>query len=147
MPLDRSLFGRDLAVAEVEVEGEDVDDFADAIGDYHPAYADRTATPPTFPVVLQMKASDMYGVLAKLGFDDLHRVLHGEQEFEYYSPPRVGERLKLRYRVVDAVQREGRRGTMEIITFETIAERASGERVYTSRAKLVYLPERGMEGR
>lgn len=144
MTLDRSLVEKASATAEFEYTAEDVAIFAAVIGDSHPAYADRAATPPTWPIAPQMKSGVVSQLLNSLNLD-FRRVLHGEQEFEYYSPLRSAEHLTLRSHVSDVQQRQGKRGPMDIITIETTAERKDGEKVFVSWTRTVYLPEPNKE--
>ena len=103
MALDQSFVGRKYPPTEpYEVGREKIREFADAIGDPNPAYRDADAAralghpdviaPPTFPVVLSMRASAQVVADPELGLD-YSRVVHGEQRFVYSRPVRAGDRL------------------------------------------------------
>ncbi len=103
MGLDASFIGRTYPPTEpYEVGREKIREFADAIGDPNPAYRDVEAAkalghpdvvaPPTFPVVISMRAGDQIVRDPALGLD-FSRVVHGEQRFVYARPVRAGDRL------------------------------------------------------
>jgi len=103
MPLDPAFIGRSYPpTSPYEVGREKIREFAEAIGDPHPAYVDPDAAralghhdvvaPPTFPVVVTMTASRLVVDDPDLGLD-YSRVVHGEQRFVYTRPVHAGDRL------------------------------------------------------
>jgi acyl dehydratase len=103
MALDASFVGRSYPPTEpYEVGREKIREFADAIGDHSPVYRDVAAAeklgypdviaPPTFPIVVSMRANAQVVVDPDLGLD-YSRVVHGEQRFVYSRPVRAGDRL------------------------------------------------------
>ena len=128
------------------VEPGKVEEFARAIGDEDPVYRDpevardrgfeAVPAPLTF-----VRTSDFpryrTGAEVELGFRPEYR-LHGEQAYEYDRPLVVGDTLTGETVVVDAYEREGRRGgTMTFAEVETEYRDASGERVLVSRATVI----------
>ena len=98
------------------VEGGKVREFGRAVHDDH-ADGEAGVAPPTFPVVLSADFIDrlVNGIL-KL---DLQRTVHGEQEYEYRRPLRVGEMVRCRARIVGDQVKQGRRGgAMRIVVSE-----------------------------
>jgi acyl dehydratase len=106
MPLDQSFLGRTYPLTEpYQVSREKIREFADAIGDPHPAYRDRAAAqalghpdviaPPTFAIVMSMRASHQVVRDPELGLD-YSKVVHGEQQFHYQRPIRAGDVLRVR---------------------------------------------------
>jgi acyl dehydratase len=81
---------------------EKIREFATAIGDLNPAFHDVGAAralgypdlvaPPTFPVVMAMKAATAAVQDPGLGLD-YTRVVHGEQRFAYSRPVVAGDEL------------------------------------------------------
>jgi acyl dehydratase len=81
---------------------EKIREFATAIGDLNPAFHDVDAAralgypdlvaPPTFPVVMAMKAATAAVQDPGLGLD-YTRVVHGEQRFAYSRPVVAGDEL------------------------------------------------------
>ncbi|MGH8869169.1 MAG: FAS1-like dehydratase domain-containing protein [Actinomycetes bacterium] len=113
MPLDPSFVGRAYpATAPYEVGREKIREFAEAIGDPNPAYRDvesarelghpDVVAPPTFPIVVTLRASDQVVADPALGLD-YSRVVHGDQRFVATRPVRAGDRLVVRT-TVDAIR-------------------------------------------
>jgi acyl dehydratase len=143
MPLDQSFIGRTYPPTEpYEVGREKIREFADAIGDPNPAYRDRAAAeklgypdviaPPTFPVVLSMRASAQVVTDPELGLD-YSRVVHGEQRFVYTRPIRAGDRLT----VVVTVDNIRSAGGNDILTTRGEVSTVDGEPVVTTHQTLV----------
>ena len=113
MPLDQSFVGRTYPPTEpYEVGREKIREFADSIGDLNPVYRDRAAAqalgypdviaPPTFPIVITMRAAAQVVQDPALGLD-YSKVVHGEQRFTYVRPIQAGDVLQVKV-VVDAVR-------------------------------------------
>jgi acyl dehydratase len=143
MALDQSFVGRTYPPTEpYEVGREKVREFADAIGDPNPAYRDRAAAeklgyadviaPPTFPVVLSMRASAQVVGDPELGLD-YSRVVHGEQRFVYTRPVRAGDRLT----VAVTVENIRSAGGNDILTTRGEVSTVDGEPVVTTYSTLV----------
>ena len=103
MALDQSFVGRTYPpTAPYEVSRAKIREFAEAVGDLHPAYLDPEAAkalghsdviaPPTFPIVMSMPAGDQAAMDPELGLD-YARVVHGDQRFVYQRPLRAGDRI------------------------------------------------------
>lgn len=105
MALDQSFVGRSYPpTAPYEVGREKIREFAEAVGDSHPAYTDPQAArrlghpdviaPPTFVFSLAYRAAEQVVRDPKLGLD-YDRVVHREQQFAYTRPVRAGDRLSV----------------------------------------------------
>ncbi|MBI1350481.1 MAG: MaoC family dehydratase [Actinomycetales bacterium] len=103
MPLNEAFLGRVFPPsAPYQVGREKIREFASAIGDANPAFHDVEAAralgypdviaPPTFAVVLALKASTAAVKDPELGLD-YSRVVHGEQTFAYSRPIVAGDEL------------------------------------------------------
>ncbi|HET8577721.1 MAG TPA: MaoC family dehydratase N-terminal domain-containing protein, partial [Methylomirabilota bacterium] len=102
--------GKEYPPFAVTVERGKIKEFARAIGDLSPFYLDDAVgrasewgdiiAPPTFPVTFRHEAASSEALLVDLGVD-VSRLLHGEQEFEYFKPIRPGDTLLVRTRVTD----------------------------------------------
>lgn len=140
MPIDRSNIGRTFPpTPQYEVGRENIREFADAIGDPHPAYRDRAAArvlghpdviaPPTFPIVLTYAANlpllDEFGIA-------LRNLVHGNQRFAYARPIRAGDCLTCVVTIEDV-------RTMDGAYFLTTRGEVSadGEHVVTAWCSLV----------
>ena len=66
-------------------------------------------------------------------------ILHGEQEFEYFAWPKVGDTLEAASTITDVYEKERSNGTtMEFYVLETVWKHAdSGEPAVTSKFTLV----------
>jgi hypothetical protein len=117
---------------QVRIEAGPVRVFAQALADDDPVYSGADApVPPTFPFVMSYWGSMGQGGAAGLPIDQLRQrglILHGEQEFEYVSWPRVGDVLEGTTRCLDVYEKEGSSGVMEFYVTETEWKNtASGE--------------------
>ncbi|WP_181313088.1 FAS1-like dehydratase domain-containing protein [Nocardioides campestrisoli] len=131
MPLDDSLVGSSLPpTPPYAVTAEAVADFAAATGGRHVG----GPAPATFPIVLAFEA--MQAFLDAEGLD-LHRIVHGEQRFDYRRPVLVGDTLTATL-TVSSLRRIG--GNDIIGTTSTLTDEA-GELVCTASATLVYRGE------
>jgi acyl dehydratase len=143
MPLDQSFVGRTYPPTEpYEVGREKIREFADAIGDLNPAYRDRAAAqalgypdviaPPTFPIVVSMRASALVVRDPALGLD-YSKVVHGEQQFVYRRPIHAGDVLQVRC-TVESIRSVGGN---EIMTTRGDVSTVDGELVVTAISTLV----------
>ena len=113
-----------LAEWVVPVDWMKVRDFARAVGDDHGEGA-AAAPPPTFPVVLN--ADFIERLVTEILPLDRSRTVHGEQDYEYLRPLRVGERVRCRARIASDTTKEGKRGgAMRIIVVEIEMSEAEG---------------------
>ncbi len=132
------MIGRELSTGSATIDGEHVAAFAAALGDPNPAYRGPGATAPlTYPIAFmaQAMAGGMDAFL-ELGLNFM-TLVHGEQEFEYRRPLRVGETLTLTGRVGDVYEKSGSSGTLDFVVLETEAKDAEGKPVFFSRNTLI----------
>jgi acyl dehydratase len=143
MALDPSFAGRTYPPTEpYEVGREKVREFADAVGDPHPAYRSREAAqalghpdviaPPTFPIVLSMRAMEQVVMDPDLGLD-YTRVVHGEQRFTYTRPVCAGDVLTS----VVSVETIRSMAGNDMITVRADIVTLDGEPVVTARSMLL----------
>jgi acyl dehydratase len=143
VPLDQSFVGRSYPASDpYEVGREKIREFADAIGDPNPVFRDADAAkaaghpdviaPPTFPILISMKAQRVVVLDPELGLD-YSRVVHGEQGFHHHRPIRAGDRL------VAIVHVDGIRVAAgnDMMTTRTEIMTEDGEPVVTAMATLV----------
>jgi acyl dehydratase len=159
MPLDKSWIGRKGGRARIVIERAPVANFARAVKDFNPVYADRDAAkaagfddipvPPTFLIgasywgtyaELQPKDNavnpqvEVVGEYGKMG----GLLLHGEQTFTYERPLKVGDVLDLETEIVDTYEKTGGTGTMTFtITDTTYRDAETGELVATARNNFI----------
>ena len=96
MPPSKDLIGRELSTGTATIDAEHVAAFAAALRDDNPAYRGAGATaPPTYPIAFMTQAmAGGMDTFLELGLNFM-TLVHGEQEFEYVRPLRVGETLTL----------------------------------------------------
>jgi hypothetical protein len=138
------LKGQRSGTQKVIIERGPVRVFAAALGDADPVYdGDAAPAPPTFPFVMPYWGSLGTGGAAGLPIEKLRgpgrAILHGEQEFEYFRWPRVGDVLEGISTITDVYEKErSNGGKMEFYVTETEWKDAvSGEPVVTAKFTLV----------
>ena len=144
MNLDKSIIGLEGSPFSVEVEKRHIRQFANAIGDPNPLYTDEEyakntfyegiIVPPTFLIALSSEGDQ---IPLKL---DEKRMLHGEQEFIYHRPIRLGDRLICQSKVADLYEKEGNSGKMQFLVLDTEFKDEDGELVAISRVNIIYRP-------
>jgi acyl dehydratase len=141
--LDQSFVGRKYPpTVPYEVGREKIREFADAIGDPNPAYRDPEAAralghpdviaPPTFGIVLSMRAAAQVVLDPELGLD-YSRVVHGEQRFVHARPIRAGDRLTVTVSVENIRAAAGN----DLVTTRGEVATVDGEPVFTAYSTLV----------
>ena len=124
MALDE-LKGQTMGTQKVAIERGPVRVFADALMDDDPVYReDGAPVPPTFPFVMSYWGSLGQGGAAGLPIEKLRgpgrAILHGEQEFEYYRWPKVGDVLEGSMTITDVYEKErSNGGKLEFYVTET----------------------------
>jgi acyl dehydratase len=143
MALNPDFVGRSYAPEGTYVVGrEKIREFAAAIGDDNPAFVDVSAArelgygdlvaPPTFAVILSLKASGSVVRDPELGLD-YSRVVHGEQRFEFTRPIVAGDELMVTTTIESIRTMAGN----DMITTRGDVATVAGEPVVTTRALLV----------
>lgn len=143
MALDQSFVGRSYpANRPYEVGREKIREFAESIGDVHPAYTDPEAAralgypdviaPPTFVFAITFVAAGQVIRDPELGLD-YSRVVHGDQKFSYRRPVRAGDLLS----VTSTIETIRSMAGNDILDIRGEVRDADGEHVVTAYTKLV----------
>jgi acyl dehydratase len=142
MPLNQELKGKEYQEVEFVVERDRVAQFDDAIGEDAPVFRDpQTAkemgydeqlAPPTFVTAMQIMTSGQVVLDQELGLN-YSLVVHGEQEYEWLRPVKVGEKLRATPRIADIYAR----GPNEFLVIEADIKDQSGETVVIARSTLL----------
>jgi acyl dehydratase len=134
----KDMIGRVLSTGSATVTAEHVATFADALGDSNARYRGASAiAPPTYPIAFMVQAmSGGMETFLELGLNFM-TLVHGEQEFEYVRPIKVGETLTLTGRIGDIYEKTGSSGTLDFVTLETEAKDEAGQLVFYSRNVLI----------
>jgi hypothetical protein len=146
MALDE-LKGTALGVQRVVIERAPVPVFARSLGDDPAPYKrDGAPVPPTFPFVMAYWGT-VDGEVQGLPIADLRKrgmILHGEQEFTYHRPPKVGDVLEGRRIISDVYEKDTSSALMEFYVMETDWRDAeSGEPVVTDKFTLIVRAKKG----
>jgi acyl dehydratase len=143
MALDQSFVGRSYPPTRpYEVGREKIREFAEAIGDTHPAYTDPEAAralghldviaPPTFVFSITFAAAGEVVRDPELGLD-YSRVVHGDQRFAFQRPVRAGDLLSVTSTIETVKSMAGN----DIVDVRGDVWDADGELVVTAHTKLV----------
>ncbi|MFD9907428.1 MaoC family dehydratase N-terminal domain-containing protein [Streptomyces sp. NPDC059063] len=143
MALDQSFVGRSYPpTTPYEVGREKIREFAVAVGDANPAYADQQAAkalghpdvlaPPTFVFAITYKAAGQVISDPQLGLD-FSRVVHGDQKFAYTRPVYAGDRLTVTSTIETIKSVAGN----DILDIRGEVHDEAGEHVVTAWTKLV----------
>jgi acyl dehydratase len=143
MAVDQSYIGRVYPpTTPYEVGREKIREFAEAINDAHPVYRDRAAAqalgypdviaPPTFPVLLTLKAGHQVITDPDFGID-YSRVVHGEQRFVHHRPVTAGDVLQVVVSVEDIRVAAGN----DIVNTRAEVTTVDGEAVVTAHSTIV----------
>ncbi len=141
--VDKSAIGKTTATYTMEVEKGHIRRFAQAIGDDNPLYYDEeyakksryggVIAPPTFATVFGFE-----GERVLQGLDiNFARLLHGEQEYEYFKPIMAGDTISFSTKIVGIDQKEGKSGIMDIVKTEMIGYNQKNEKVFAARSVVV----------
>jgi hypothetical protein len=142
MAAQTALKGTELGSTKVKIEWGPVKAFATAVTDNRPEYQAQDAiVPPTFPFSWSYWGT-LEGRTKGLPINDLRgkgrMILHGEQEFEWHSPARVGDVLTGTARVSDVYEKDTSSALMEFYVMETSWKNAeTGDPVVDVRFTLI----------
>ncbi len=131
----KDMIGRVLSTGSATVTADHVRAFAKALGDPNPEYT--TVAPPTYPIAFMTQAmSGGMDSFLELGLNFM-TLVHGEQEFEYVRPIRIGETLTLTGRIADVYEKTGSSGTLDFVVMETEGRDEKSQPVFYSRNVLI----------
>jgi acyl dehydratase len=143
--VDKSIVGKTGKPFSMPIEWSKVREFARAVRDPNPIYFDPELAKKEcggIPVPVTFLQTSAFWQTADsappLDIFDPRRILHGEQEFEFFAPILVGDTLTGLARVVDVYEKEGGRGgKMTFLAVETTYTNQRDEKVARSRFVLV----------
>jgi acyl dehydratase len=135
----RRLIGKEVGRRVTEIEKGAIKKFAKAIDDPNPlwqdeAYAKNTKcngiiAPPTF--IAYCKTD-----LPELNLP-LKRLLHGEDEIEYYQPIRPGDTISSVCKIINIYEKQGKTGPMIFTVLETGHTNQKGHLVAKNRISII----------
>ncbi|MEW6276608.1 MAG: MaoC family dehydratase N-terminal domain-containing protein [Bacillota bacterium] len=139
--------GQELPAYSFVVERGKIKEFVQAVGDPNPVYVDReyaaregyadVIAPPTFGICIDLwGGADFLKLCETFGLNPF-KVLHGEQEYEYYGEIHPGDEITARPRLARVLSKEGKSGGIRMITLETTYFNQRGEKVLLARCLIV----------
>lgn len=138
--------GFEFAPFSFVIERGKIREFVQAIGDDNPLYVSQNTAkergyqdvpvPLTFATVVDMWGDlDFFKQIEVLNLN-LLKVLHGEQEYEYFGDMYPGDTLTVHVRVTDTTVKHGSSGGMNLFTLES-SYKKDGETVLIARSVVV----------
>jgi hypothetical protein len=140
--VNKNAVGLEGPAFEMAIERGKVREFARATQSTNSEYLDEPdpPMPPTFLTTVSFwQPPEAAGLFRKLDIDG-RRLLHGEQEYEFFGghPPRAGDHVTARTRVEEIYEKEGKRGgTMTFVVTVTDFHNAQGELVAQARSTAI----------
>ncbi len=134
--IDRKHIGREFKSAEKKISRWKVSQFANAVRDTNPLYFDvdyakkqgykDLVVPPTFFTTIALSDPRFF---TKLKID-FRKLLDGGREFKYYAPCCAGDTIVYQTKVVDIIEKQGKR-TFDIVTSQTSGKnKETNEKVF-----------------
>ncbi|MBA4393046.1 MAG: MaoC family dehydratase [Desulfobacca sp.] len=148
--MNHSIKGKRLADFSYLIDRSKIKEMAEAIKDPNPLYREAAAAqeagystiiaPPTFGTSINLCGGPGFHELCEgLGADPL-RVLHAEQEYEYFKIIYPGDMVRVTIDVADIYSKDGRMGTMQFALLETTVTNQEGEKVLVGRSTILEKP-------
>jgi len=142
---DKSMVGKTGKPFKMPIEWSKVREFARAIKGpsaayFNPDRAKEELGGIPVPVTFLQTSAFWTEADSSPGFGgfDMRRILHGEQEFEFFKPILVGDTLTGLTKIADLYEKEGGRGgKMTFLVTETEYTNQKGEKVALSRSTLI----------
>jgi len=144
----KELIGLEFKPYSFGVEKGKIKELVAAIGDTNPIYSSLKAAQQAgyegIPVPLTyLQIIDSFGgygfeeKVEKLKLNPV-KILHGEQEYEYFADIHAGDELTVNSKVIKAVTKTGSTGGMDVITTENRYTNQKGELVAIAKGTLVH---------
>jgi len=150
---DKSKLGMEFPAYTFTVEKDKIAEFAIAVSQkenkeqINPIYYDEEAAkkagyqgipiPPTFPIsTFFWTGGGLMATVKTLGID-LNKLLHREEEYEYFGSIYAGDVITRKMKVVDMLKKGKRDKIVEVTVLETDLINQRGELVLKSRTRLM----------
>jgi len=150
---DKSKLGMEFPAYTFTIEKDKIVEFAIAVSQkenkeqINPIYYDEEAAkkagyqgipiPPTFPIsTFFWTGGGLMATVKTLGID-LNRLLHREEEYEYFGSIYAGDVITRKMKVVDMLKKGKRDKIVEVTLLETDLINQRGELVVKSRTRLM----------
>jgi len=141
------LIGKEIATYSTRVDASKIREMALAIGDPSPLHLDPDAAKkegypdiiagPTFGVCLKLWGGfDFHGICKVLQINPF-KVLHGQQEYEYFGEIIPGDTISITTSVENIVEKAGKKENMKIITLADEFVNQKGEKVLIGKSTII----------
>lgn len=141
------LIGKEIARYSIRVDASKIKEMALAIGDPSPIHLDPDAAKregypdiiagPTFGVCLKLWGGfDFHGICDVLQVNPF-KVLHGQQEYEYFREITPGDTITITTSVENVVEKAGKKEKMKFITLADEFVNQKGERVLMGKSTII----------
>lgn len=149
--LDHSYIGKKLPLIRYQVDASKIRELAMALGDDNSLFLDKEATqaasypdiiaPLTFPTLFRFwggtpAGAETRALLGEMGAD-LLRVLHGEEEYEYFGTLSPGDDITGELEIVSIDRKEGSAGPMDMVRTRATYRDQHGDVKVIARATMV----------
>ena len=150
---DKSKLGMELPACTFTVEKDKITEFAIAVSQkedkeqINPIYYDEEAAkkagyqgipiPPTFPTSAFFWAGGGLMALVKMLGIDLNKLLHREEEYEYFGSIYAGDVITRKMKVIDVLRKGNGNKSVEVTVLETNLINQRGELVVRGRSRLM----------
>ena len=91
--------------------------------------------PPTFPFMLEIDALDLLDFMSVLE-EKLEKLLHGEENFNYYAPIYAGDSITVRKKITDIIDKKG--GALQFVISDNTFTNQDGIIVAETRTNYVF---------
>tara|TARA_B100000686_G_C15979557_1_gene566747 strand:+ start:48 stop:488 length:441 start_codon:yes stop_codon:yes gene_type:complete len=91
--------------------------------------------PPTYPFVLEIEALELVDMVNLLG-ETLGKLLHGEENFTYHGPIYSGDRITVRKKIIDIIDKK--EGTLQFVISQTEFSNQCDEKVAETLTNYVF---------
>ena len=150
---DKSKLGMEFPVCTFKVEKDKIIEFAIAVSQkedkeqINPIYCDEEAAkkagyqgipiPPTFPTSAFFWTGGGLMYLVKILGIDLNKLLHREEEYEYFGSIYAGDVVTRKMKVIDVLRKGNGNKSVEVTVLETDLINQRGELVVRGRTRLM----------
>jgi len=135
--IDRKFIGYEFTPNDMVITRWRISQFANAIRDSNPIYYDVNEAknqgfkdipvPTTFYTRMTFSDNNFFSTLGI----DFRKLLDGDREIKYYSQCCAGDTIIYQTKVENIVEKEGKRGKMDLITVVTSGKnKDTGEKVF-----------------
>jgi len=129
----KSKVGVEWQPREYQVEQEMIRRFARAVGDPNPLWQDGIIAPPTFILAIGFEQF----VEDLMSLTPFNTVLMGSTDIECYQPVKLGDVITVVFKISNLRERQGERGRMAFMTFDSSYKNQKQELVAKCRQMVI----------